>query len=446
MEFRNHLCMSYEERRFKIEREKIMYRKNKFIKVFIISLFTIFAFVSCSNEQKITDDNVEVIAEVEKEEKKDNEDNIDNEGTEEPIMREDKEVDKVIEIDVETPPLPIRDIPSTELIKELKIGWNLGNTFDATGGSLLSSEVSWGNPITKEEMFIAVKEAGFNIIRIPVSWGNHMGPEPDYTIHTAWLDRVNEVVDYAIDNDLYVILNLHHEEWHFPSYENLDKANQILEKVWLQIAERFKNYDEHLIFEGMNEPRMKNTPLEWTGGNAEAWDVINQLNHTFVDTIRNSGGNNPYRHLMIPPYAASSDPKTWSEFIVPEDDKIIVSIHAYTPYNFALNTKGTDKWSLENSRDTGDIDYLMNNIYNTFISKGQPVIIGEFGAVDKENLEDRKLWSEYYIQKASEKGIPCIWWDNGAFVGGGELFGILDRRSGDWKFPDIVEALMRGLE
>lgn len=420
-------------------------RRNP-LKILAFILLITFGFVSCSKGWVEREGNKKASVEKKKEDKDYQEGNNQKEGKEESIMKEEKEVENLVDIEIETTPLSIRDIPSTELIKELRIGWNLGNTLDAIGGSLLSSEMSWGNPSTKEEIFLAVKEAGFNIIRIPVSWGNHIGSEPDYVIHSAWLDRVNEVVDYAIDNGLYVILNLHHEEWHFPSYENLKKADQILRKIWLQIAERFKNYDEHLIFEGMNEPRMVDTPLEWTGGNAEAWDVINQLNHAFVQTIRESGGNNSYRHLMIPPYAASSDPKTWSEFIIPEDDKIIVSIHAYTPYNFALNAKGTDKWNPENSKDTGDIDYLMNNIYNTFISKGQPVIIGEFGAVDKDNKEDREQWSEYYVRKASEKGIPCIWWDNGAFVGVGELFGILDRRSGEWKYPEVVEALIRGLE
>lgn len=364
-------------------------------------------------------------------------------------LTSDNNIDTTInEIKIEEPlPLTIRDIPSTELVKELKIGWNLGNTLDATGGgALLNTEMSWGNPATKEDMFIAVKEAGFNIIRIPVSWGNHLGPEPDYTIHTVWLDRVNEVVDYAIENDLFVILNMHHEEWHFPSYDNLDKAEAILTKVWSQIAERFKDYDEHLIFEGMNEPRMKGTPQEWTGGNSEARDVINRLNRSFVDTIRNSEGNNPYRHLMIPTYAASSDPKTWKDFIIPEDDKIIVSIHAYTPYHFALNKHGTADWSPDNVNDTKDIDSLMNNLYDFFISKGYPVILGEFGAMDKDNQEARVLWAEYYIRKATEKGIPCIWWDNGAFMGSGELFGLLDRRKGEWRHPEIIEALMRGLE
>ncbi|TAH71526.1 MAG: glycoside hydrolase family 5 protein [Anaerolineaceae bacterium] len=396
----------------------------------------IFVFTSCENEQnRVRDREISSVK-----------DTINNESdlSEESFIK-DKENES--EVKPESSPLTIRDISSVELVKELKIGWNLGNTLDATGGgALLNTEMSWGNPATKEEMIITVKEAGFNVIRIPVSWGNHLGPEPEYTIHTVWLDRVNEVVDYAIDNELYVILNMHHEEWHFPSYDNLEKAEFILTKVWTQIAERFKDYDEHLIFEGMNEPRMKDTPQEWNGGNAEARDVINQLNLSFVETIRNSEGNNPYRHLMIPTYAASSDPKIWKDFVVPNDDKVIVSIHAYTPYHFALNKSGTTEWNTENANDTRDIDNLMRNLYDSFVIKGQPVILGEFGAMDKDNLEARVSWSEYYIQKATEKGIPCIWWDNGAFVGSGELFGLLDRRKLEWQHPEIVEALMKGLE
>lgn len=407
----------------------------------ILGLLIFFSLISCKKEQNRTTDSDTSIEDVL------HNDIIKNNEIDNKAVSNIKDNDNEAEVEPEAPPLSIRDIPSTELIKELRIGWNLGNTLDATGGgALLSTEMSWGNPATNEEMFISVKDAGFNIIRIPVSWGSHLGPDPEYTIHTVWLDRVNEVVDYAIDNDLYVILNMHHEEWHFPSYDNHEQAETILIKVWTQIAERFKDYDEHLIFEGMNEPSMKGTPLEWNGGNIEARDVINQLNFSFVETIRNSGGNNPYRHLMIPTYAASSDPKTCKDFIVPKDDKIIVSIHAYTPYNFALNKSGTAKWSPENANDTRDIDYLMNNLYDTFVSKGQPVILGEFGAMDKDNLEARVLWAKYYIQKATEKGIPCIWWDNGAFVGNGELFGLLDRRSGVWKHPEVVDGLMSGLE
>ncbi len=339
----------------------------------------------------------------------------------------------------------IRDITSLELVKEIIIGWNLGNTMDATGGTGINSELSWGNPMTKKEMVDILKAAGFNVLRIPTTWEKHLGPAPDYKIDERWLNRVRDIVDYGIGNDMFVILNMHHEEWHFPSYENEEAAIKILTAVWRQIADCFEAYDEHLIFEGLNEPRQKGTAYEWNGGNKEGWDVVNQFNAAFVETIRNAGGNNPLRHLMIPPYAAAANTKTWSGFTVPEDDKIIVSMHAYTPYNFTLNIKGTPEWSTGKVSDTNEIDSLMNNLDKYFISKGIPVIIGEFGAMNKDNIEARTAWAEYYVKKAGEIGIPCIWWDNGAFSGDGELFGLLDRRNLSWKYPDIVDAMMKGI-
>ena len=340
----------------------------------------------------------------------------------------------------------MRDITSVELVKELKIGWNLGNTLDATGGSLLSTESSWGNPLTTKAMIDAVKKAGFNTIRLPITWEKHLGPAPDFIIHDAWLNRVQEIVDYAIDNDMYVIINAHHEEWYYPSYDNLDSAKTELTKLWEQVANCFQNYNEHLIFEGMNEPRLKGTKLEWTGGDAESHDVINQLNAAFVQTIRHAGGNNPLRHLMIPTYAASTLPNVLADFTVPDDDKVIVSIHSYTPYNFALNLQGTSKWSADSTSDTSDIDNLMNTLKANFISKGIPVILGEFGAGDKKNLPDRVAWVQYYIKAATKIGVPCIWWDNGAFKGTGESFGLLNRRTLSWEFPEIVDAMMKVLK
>lgn len=341
----------------------------------------------------------------------------------------------------------MKDITAVDLVKEIKIGWNLGNTMDVTGNSTLAAEISWGNPMTTKDVVDTLKAAGFNTLRIPTTWELHLGKEPDYTIDPMWLKRVQEIVDYGMANDMYVILNAHHEDWYMPLYENKDRALDMIEKVWAQIAHRFQNYDEHLIFEGMNEPRQKGTKDEWNGGNAEGWDMVNQLNAKFVETIRSSDGNNPSRILMVMPYAASASGNAWSKFEVPEDDKIIVSIHSYTPYNFALNKAGTADWSSANANDTRDIDNLMNSIEKKFLSQGIPVILGEFGAMNKnDNIAARVDWAEYYVSKATEKGIPCIWWDNGAFIGSGELFGLLDRRTCTWKYPEVVEALMKGLE
>ncbi len=347
-------------------------------------------------------------------------------------------------------PAPMRDIPSTELVKEMKIGWNLGNTLDSTitnpkGTELPSDwETAWGQPVTTKAMIDSVAAQGFNVLRVPITWEGKFGEGPDYTIDPDWLARVNEIVDYGIDDDMFVIINVHHEEWHMPTYENEAAAQEILTALWAQIAEHFKDYNEKLIFEGLNEPRLKGTPIEWNGGNDEARDVINHWNAAFVETVRNSGGNNKLRHLMVTPYAASSMDKVLNDFAVPDDDKVIVSIHAYLPYTFALadNAQATTEWSADNPADTNDIDMLMANLKDRYLDKGRAVIIGEMGTRNRMNTEARAECARYYSEAAHNAGIPICWWDNNAFVGGGENFGLFDRKTFEWRYPDIISALM----
>lgn len=343
---------------------------------------------------------------------------------------------------------PMRDITAWELVKEMKTGWNLGNTFDATGGNGLSAETSWGQPTTTKLMVDAVKAAGFDVFRLPVSWGNHM--DGDYKVDQEWMDRVREVVDYAIDDGMFVILNTHHEDWYFPTEENKEDDIKQLTALWSQIAEEFKGYDEHLIFEGLNEPRMRDTPQEWTGGTQTSREIVNEYEKAFYDTVRASGGNNDKRALMISGYAASSDPKVLQDIKLPdENDKhLIISVHAYLPYSFALDTKGTDKFDA--SSDGGVIDSLFDNLDNLFLSKEIPVIIGEYGSMNKNfNVEDRVECVKYYLSAAKEKGVPCVWWDNNAFVGNGENFGLLSRNNvisdnftGVWDPQEMIDAIM----
>ena len=367
-----------------------------------------------------------------------------NKPTPTPTTEATQPSDVPISVPLETKaPSNIKDISSKEIVSQLKIGWNLGNTLDATGGMGILSETSWGNPKTSKEMIDKIKEGGFNAIRIPVSWGTHMGSAPEYVVHKVWLDRVKEVVDYAIDNDMYVILNTHHEEWYFPNRLNLVEDRAQLTALWTQVATYFEAYDEHLIFEGLNEPRLRETSLEWNGGDAESREVVNILNQTFVDAVLSTGGNNTLRHLIVPTYAASPEVNAMKEFKLPTGtDKIIVSIHAYFPYNFALNQTGTDKFDVTNSSDTADIDYLFKNIDTYFLSKGIPTIIGEFGSMNKDNLEARVQCASYYVSKAKEYGVPCFWWDNNLFTGEGEKFGLFDRRKLEWGYPEILDALM----
>ena len=326
-----------------------------------------------------------------------------------------------------------------DLVAQMKIGWNLGNTMDSTGGTGLDAETSWGNLTTTKEMIDKVKDAGFNVFRLPVSWGTHMSD--DYTVDTAWMDRVQEIVNYAIDDGMYVILNTHHEEWYMPQDDTCDKNMEQLTALWSQIAERFKGYDEHLIFEGLNEPRLRGTGAEWTGTD-EARAVINKWEKAFYDTVRASGGNNADRCLMITGYAASSAKNNLEaiELPNPDDDKLIVSVHAYLPYSFALDTAGTDIYDENN----GEISTLFQNIQSIFIDKGIPVIVGEFGSVNKDNTEDRIKCATDYLTAAKACGVPCIWWDNGTRIGNGENFGLLQRdpAMSSWYFPELIDAMM----
>ena len=282
----------------------------------------------------------------------------------------------------------IRDLPSIELVKEIKIGWSLGNTLDAPDAKDVTSETSWGNPVTTKEMITAVKDAGFNIIRFPTTWGNHM--DENNNVDEAWMDRVQEVVDYAYSQDMFVILNIHHEEWHDPYYETEEASIEKLTALWKQIGTRFAGYDEKLIFEGLNEPRKRNTALEWNGGDAEGHDVVNHMNAAFVETIRGLGGNNAKRHLMIPAYAASSTPAAMNDLVLPEnDDKIIVSVHAYLPYKFALDGDLTQREFTPDEGSASEILDLLDRLKTKYTDNNIAVIIGEFGARAKANTEIR---------------------------------------------------------
>lgn len=289
-------------------------------------------------------------------------------------------------------------------------------------------------------MIDTVKKAGFNAVRIPVSWGDHI--DSDGKIDSKWLDRVQEVVDYAYDNKMYVILNTHHENSWVRLDEKTEKAvTKKYTYLWKQIANRFKDYDEKLIFEGLNEPRLEGSSMEWAGGTTAERKVLNNLLAAFVETVRATGGNNKTRFLMVTPYAAS--PTVYSSMAaleIPDDDRIIVSLHAYLPYNVALNGGSNDKTLTDSYKK--EIDKVFSDINKLFISKDIPVIMGEFGTINKSNLDDRVEIAEYYLSVSEKYGIPCFWWDNGNLKEGSETFGLLDRKTLKWKYPDIVEQLM----
>ena len=358
---------------------------------------------------------------------------------------------------------PFNDITAAALAANIRIGWSLGNTFDAFGNtatgfawlgggvfantSVSQMETAWGNPVTTKANIDAIRRAGFNTIRIPVTW--YKACDRNYNIRADWMARVTEVVNYAVENDMYVILNTHHDESIF-RFNNaaMEESLRAFKRIWEQIAENFKHYNEKLIFEGLNEPRTKGSENEWTGGTTPERNNLNRYYPVFVETVRASGSNNARRLLMITTYAASTEAAAMNGLTLPSDtvpNKLIVSIHSYSPYNFALNTsRAYNTWSRTNSSDTSPITSMLDRAHNTFVSKGIPVIMGEFGAMNKENEEARAQWAEFYVSYAKSKGIPCIWWDNGVFTGDGELFGLINRNNNTFPYPNILAALMRG--
>lgn len=357
------------------------------------------------------------------------------------------------EVSVDSYPVPAGE--GVEFVKNLKLGWNLGNTFDAYDVGGLSDEMkyesAWCGAVTKIENIAAIKAAGFQTVRIPVSWHNHV--DADNRISEQWMARVREVVDWCRACDLYVIVNTHHDvgsNGYFPDTENLERSKQYLGAVWQQMAEAFRDYDEHLILESLNEPRLAGSRYEWwlDRNSPECQDAvrcINELNQLFVDTVRASGGSNATRYLLCPGYAASADGALNEHFTVPQDtaSRVIVSVHAYTPYDFALNAAGTKEFSLENNSDTGQITSFMDELYARFVMNGTPVLIGEFGARNKDNLEARVQFSAYYVAAARARGMSCCWWDNNAFLGTGENFGLLARGDSIFMYPEIVQALVK---
>lgn len=349
-----------------------------------------------------------------------------------------------------TEPIVYNTMTAEEAMQEMKIGWNLGNTFDAPEG-----ETSWGQPFTTQEMIQKLYDLGFNTIRIPISWGRHTSGAPDYIIDETWMARVTTVVNYALDLGMYVIINSHHDnDIYMPTRENQAQAEAYIGAIWSQIAANFEYADHHLIFQTMNEPRVTGTSYEWNIDTRNedcmaAVEIISGLNQIALDAIRATGGRNSDRFVIISTYAGSPAAALIDQFQLPTDtaeNKLILSIHAYTPYNLCLNINSDETGF--NQSHISEIKSFMKNVNYRYVKKGIPVIIDEMGIIDKKNPEDRKAWATAYVAAAKEYGMVCCWWDNGAMNSTGENFGLLDRRNLE-VYPDsqsVYEGLMAGLE
>lgn len=362
------------------------------------------------------------------------------------------------------------DLNQSQIVEAMGPGWNLGNQLESVTDNV-PEETNWGNPVITEKLIQSVKAAGFKSIRIPVSYFAKIDDDKDYTIDSKWLDRVQEVVNYCIKNDLYAVINIHGDGyntidggWLLCNGKNQTEIKKKYKKVWKQIAERFKNYDEHLLFESMNE--------EFDGSysepNKEYYQNINDYNQIFVDTVRKTGDNNTKRWLIIPGWNTNIDYTTGDYgFKLPtdqyrdksidnEEQRIMISVHYYSPWDFCGGENGViTQWGNEaddpsKTSTTCDETYMKNQLNlmkTTFADKGYPVFIGEYGSIDKTSYDsENEYYRAYFARKlcqlSRKNGCIPMYWDNG--YNGVHGFGLFDRTTCEITQPVIIDAIMEG--
>ena len=359
-----------------------------------------------------------------------------------------------------------QSVPSndaTKFVSKMTVGFNLGNEFDAYNCTWLNNELdyesAWSGAKTTNKFLDTVYNAGFNTIRIPVSWHDHV--DGNYNINKAWLNRVTEVVKYCYDKGMYVILNVHHDvdaNYYYPTNDKYEQSAKYMKAVWSQLASHFSGYGERLIFESINEPRLTGTSIEWWVSNidsqwGEAIENIVKLNQVFVDTVRATGGNNSKRFLMVPSYADAPDPALSGKFSLPNDsakNRIILTFHTYSSYNFAQNTGNGSTTKFDNSVKNENLNQF-KNLYNKYVKNGIPVVIGEFGCVDKNNEQDFTDYMSYVVGVSKQYGMRAVVWDNNAFnttgavkgSGAENKFGLINRKSCKIVKEAAIKAMMQ---
>lgn len=362
------------------------------------------------------------------------------------------------------------DLNQSQIVEAMGPGWNLGNQLESVTDNV-PEETNWGNPVITEKLIQSVKAAGFKSIRIPVSYFAKIDDDKDYTINSKWLDRVQEVVNYCIKNDLYAVINIHGDGyntidggWLLCNGKNQTEIKKKYKKVWKQIAEKFKNYDEHLLFESMNE--------EFDGSysepNKEYYQNINDYNQIFVDTVRKTGDNNTKRWLIIPGWNTNIDytagdygfklptDQYRNKSIDKEEQRIMISVHYYSPWDFCggencvITQWGNEADDPSKTSTTCDETYMKNQLNlmkTTFADKGYPVFIGEYGSINKTSYDsENEYYRAYFARKlcqlSRKNGCIPMYWDNG--YNGVHGFGLFDRTTCEITQPVIIDAIMEG--
>ena len=342
------------------------------------------------------------------------------------------------------------------------VGWNLGNQFECSapgqdGESMdignpegsINAETAWGNPVVTEAMIQAVKNAGFNAIRIPIRWQCHITDPQKMSIDQDWIDRIKTVVRWCLDNDLKVIINAHHEKWleSRPTYEYKDKNCEKLALLWKNIASAFADYDSRLAFAGTNEVHIKDN---WGKPEPENLAVQNAYNQKFVDAVRATGGNNAKRHLIVQTYVCNP----WfgidnGDFIIPKDAEgngnnyMSVEFHYYQPWSYAgypENETHYDYWGAAYkdagkapAEDENSMKEFFEKVVNTWSSQGLGIVIGEWGVTNRNTSnpdkvhENMNYYCNFLTKEAHNRGFSTFVWDNNKFGYGPENYGIFDR-------------------
>ncbi|GKX67529.1 glycoside hydrolase family 5 protein [Inconstantimicrobium mannanitabidum] len=357
---------------------------------------------------------------------------------------------------------------SSQIVSAMGAGWNLGNQLDANLNGT-PSETAWQNPVITQALIQKVKAAGFKTIRIPVSYLSKIGSAPNYTVDPAWLVRIKQVVDYAYNQGLYVIINMHGDgyksvsgSWLLCDSNDQGTIKTKYQKVWKQIATTFASYNEHLIFESMNEE------FDGTYGapNTTYYANINAYNQIFVDTVRQVGGNNSSRWLLIPGWNTNIDytvgnygfklpTDNYRSTSIPKSEKrIMISVHYYSPWDFCGDESGTvTQWGATSTNASkkstwGQEDYLnsqFQSMYNKFVTQGYPVVIGEYGSIDKTNFDSanntyRAAFAKAVCSTAKKYSCVPVYWDNGH--NGQYGFGLFNRSNCTLTQQGIIDAIM----
>lgn len=328
-------------------------------------------------------------------------------------------------------------------VRLMSPGLNIGNTLEA-----IPTETSWGNPSPNEAYFRAARSAGFRSIRIPVAWTQYA--DAQHNIRPEWLAHVADVVKMARKADLYVMINVHWDGgWMQPTYAKQKEATEKLAKFWQQIATKLRDNDDHLLFAGTNETGIEGYYGPPTDENAV---VQNGFNQAFVSAVRATGGRNRDRLLVVQGYSTDIDATVKVNLQLPKDtvkNRLMMEVHYYSPYNFALNEKSdiwqwgktatdpkfTDTWGNEDF-----VDAQFDKMKTAFVDKGVPVILGEYSAMTKPKFPEsdkyRRLWDAYVTQSAYRRGMVPMLWDTGA---------IFDRTTGEAKDPELIKMIMSAI-